>query len=92
MVQNLYTKSGLTNSFIGSMLKYTNGVGHLIMSIVGIAAGLILILIPMGVDTSLRGIGVSIIITVMNAWFIPGAAKQVVQAIDETKQQQDNKS
>ena len=63
-----------------NMLKYTNGVGHLIMSILIFSGGLVCILWP-GADASLKGIGVGMLITVQSAWFVPGAAKQVAQEV-----------
>jgi hypothetical protein len=58
------------------MLTYTNGVGHLIMSIFMTLIGLALILYP-GMSTATQGVGIGLIMAVQAAWFVPGAAKQV---------------
>lgn len=60
-----------------NVLNYSNGWGHLVMSIVFTLAALFLIVFP-GLDATTRGVGVSILLTVVGAWFIPGAARQVV--------------
>lgn len=60
-------------------MKYTNGVGHLIMSIVMTCAGLALILLT--TDATMRGVGVTLILTVQAAWFVSGGAKQVAAEV-----------
>lgn len=60
-----------------NILTYTNGVGHLIMSILLILVGVLLIIYP-GLSSDAHGIGIGLIMTVTSAWFIPGAAKQVI--------------
>ena len=62
-----------------NILKYTNGVGHLIMSLATLGAGLALVLVS--TDSTLRGLGVALILTVQGAWFIPGSAKQVATEV-----------
>lgn len=62
-------------------LKYTNGVGHLIMSVVGMIGGLLLILLTQ--DPTARGIGITLVLTVQAAWFIPGSAKQVAYEVQK---------
>lgn len=61
-----------------SILKYSNGWGHLIMSLATLGVGVYLIVA--GYST----IGVSLIATVSAAWFIPGAAKQVASSVQDT--------
>lgn len=65
-----------------NLMDYTNGTGHLILSIVLILVGTAFVLVPY-LDQSTRGIGVSIIITVMGSWFIPQAAKQTVDQMNK---------
>jgi hypothetical protein len=62
-----------------NLLRYTNGTGHLIMSVVATIAGLIMILVPG--DPTVRGTGVSIILAVNAYWFVSGAAKQVATEV-----------
>lgn len=62
-----------------NLLNYTNGVGHLIMSVLFTMVGLALILLTS--DATLRGLGVTIILTVQAAWFIPGSAKQIATEV-----------
>jgi hypothetical protein len=52
------------------------------MSVIVAAIGLTLVLVP-SVDSTTRGVGISLILTVTSAWFIPSAAKQVVQQVAE---------
>ncbi len=59
------------------LLKYSNGYGHLIMSIATMAAGVFLIVFGQ------VALGASIIGLVTSAWFIPGAAKQVATSVQE---------
>lgn len=61
---------------------YTNGVGHLIMSIFFTLVGLFLIVYP-GLDAGIKGVGIGLIGTVSAAWFIPGAAKQVATNVEK---------
>ena len=58
------------------MLKYTNGVGHLVMSILMSLIGLALIMWP-GLGAAMQGVGIGLILAIHAAWFVPGAAKQV---------------
>jgi hypothetical protein len=58
-----------------ALFKYSNGWGHLIMSIFFGGAGLALILLE-PTNSTVQGIGVTLLLTVSGAWFIPGAAKQ----------------
>lgn len=68
-----------------NLLTYSNGYGHLIMSIFMTLVGLVLILVP-GVNNGAEGVGIGIILAVQAAWFVPGAAKQV--ASEMVKQMQ----
>jgi hypothetical protein len=62
-----------------NLLKYTNGVGHLIMSIISTATGLALILLSN--NPAIQGTGVTLILTVNGAWFISGSARQVATEV-----------
>lgn len=64
------------------MIRYSNGFGHLIMSIIIALCGLTLILWPT-TDAATKAIGISLLLTVSGAWFIPGAAKQVAYQIQK---------
>lgn len=55
-------------NFLG---KYSNSMGHLIMSIISITAGLILILVSN--DGTMRGVGVGLILTSTGYWFTSSA-------------------
>lgn len=59
------------------LLKYSNGWGHLIMSIVTMAVGVYLFI------TSDKAVGAGLIATVVAAWFVPGSAKQVSQQVSQ---------
>jgi hypothetical protein len=63
-----------------NLVRYTNGVGHLIMSIVCTISGIALILIP-NLDATTRGVGVTLIMTVQGYWFVSGSAKQVASEV-----------
>jgi hypothetical protein len=65
---------------MNNLLRYSNGVGHLIMSIFMTLIGLSLILIP-GINVAAQGVGIGIILAVQAAWFIPGAARQAVNEV-----------
>jgi len=56
-------------NFLG---KYSNSLGHLIMSVVLIVTGLVLILLT--TDATLHGIGVTLIMTPSGYWFVTSAA------------------
>ncbi len=58
-------------------LKYSNGWGHLIMSLACLGVGVYLLIL--GYAT----IGISLIATVSAAWFVPGAAKQVANGVSD---------
>jgi hypothetical protein len=64
---------------MNNLWKYSNGAGHLIMSIIATVAGLIMILVPG--DPTVRATGVSIVLSVNAYWFVSGAAKQVAQEV-----------
>lgn len=67
---------------MNGMLKYTNGWGHLIMSLATMFVGVFLYL------HGTTGLGTELIGAVVAAWFIPSAAKQVAhQVVDELQQQ-----
>lgn len=64
---------------MNSLLKYTNGTGHLVMSLACLVVGLCLVLFSP--DAGTKATGTTIILTVFGAWFIPGAAKQVAHEV-----------
>jgi hypothetical protein len=63
-----------------NLLQYTNGIGHLIMSIFLTIVGLVLVIYP-GLPATDSGVGIGIILAVQAAWIVPGAAKQVASEI-----------
>lgn len=63
------------------MLKYTNGWGHLIMSLATMFVGVLLYL------KGVTGLGTGLIAMVASAWFVPSAAKQVAHQVVEEMQQ-----
>ena len=63
-----------------NLLNYTNGVGHLIMSVLMTMVGVALIVIP-GLPAADAGVGIGLILSVQAAWFVPGAAKQVATEV-----------
>lgn len=54
------------------------------MSIFLLTAAMLLVLMP-GTGPDLHGIGISLVLTVSGAWFIPGAAKQVLSQLPQNK-------
>lgn len=60
------------------LLKYSNGWGHLIMSVLVLTAGIYLVV--SGQQTTL---GISMVSIVVSAWFIPNAAKQVATEVQQ---------
>lgn len=64
------------------MLKYTNGWGHLIMSLATLFVGMLLYL------HGVVGLGTGLIATVVSAWFVPSAAKQVAHQVVVELQEQ----
>lgn len=64
------------------ILKYSNGWGHLIMSVFFGLIGIVLVVYP-GLDPTTKGVGISLILTISGAWFIPSAAKQMASAIQQ---------
>lgn len=67
---------------MNNLLQYSNGVGHLVMSILLIFTGVFLVVFP-GLDATTKGVGISLILTVSGAWFIPGAARQVAEKVQK---------
>jgi len=59
-------------------LRYTNGTGHLILSIVLIGVGLTLCILGHIVE------GMAIIMLVGSAYYAPGAAKAAVHEVQKT--------
>jgi hypothetical protein len=66
-----------------NMFQYSNGWGHLIISIVLISIGALFVLLPQA-SSSIQGVGISLVLTVSGAWFIPGAAKQVLNQVQQS--------
>lgn len=64
-----------------NFLKYTNGRGHLVISVLLLLVGLALVLFSG--DAATKAIGITLILTVQGAWFIPGAAKQVAYEVSK---------
>jgi hypothetical protein len=62
-----------------NLMKYSNGMGHLLMSILTTITGLCLVLFAP--DAATHGIGVTLILTVQGYWFVSGSAKQVAHEI-----------
>lgn len=60
-----------------NLLKYSNGWGHLLMSIMLLATGIILILIR---DTATTAVGIGLITTVAGYWFVSSSANAQQQA------------
>lgn len=54
-----------------NLLQYSNGWGHLLMSIALLATGIILILMR---DSSTTAVGIGLITTVAGYWFISSSA------------------
>ncbi len=65
-----------------NILEYANGWGHLFMSIALLICAMMLILFP-GTTSDLHAIGITTLLTVTGAWFIPGAAKQAITQVKE---------
>ena len=58
------------------LLTYSNGWGHLIMSIITLAAGLYLL------SRNITALGSTLIGVVVSAWFVPNAARQVAEDVN----------
>jgi hypothetical protein len=69
-----------------NLLKYTNGTGHLIMSVLTTIAGLILVIFCKD-NATMQGVGVTLILGVNSAWFVSGSAKQVAAEVANLLQQ-----
>lgn len=65
-----------------NLLTYSNGWGHLVMSIILLIVGCLFVLFP-GTSQDIHAIGISLVLTVSGAWFIPGAAKQVINQVQK---------
>lgn len=59
-----------------NLLKYSNGWGHLIMSLALLATGIILILMH---DSTFSGIGIGLISSVAGYWFVSSSINQAVK-------------
>lgn len=60
--------------------EYSNGWGHLIMSVVLCTAGMVLILVPW-TDTTTKGIGTGIITMAAGQWLVTSAAKSTIAEV-----------
>lgn len=60
-----------------NILQYTNGIGHLVMSVLCVVASVIIIILA----PNYAEFAVALLSMVASAWFIPGAAKQVAQKV-----------
>lgn len=65
-----------------NMLNYTNGLGHLIVTLAFAAIGTALIIVPW-TDAATKGVGISLLSMVAAAWFVPGAARQVAYQVQK---------
>lgn len=63
-----------------NLMKYSNGLGHLIMSLACTVVGVALMLAP-GTDATTKGIGASLVMTVQGYWFVSGSAKQIATEV-----------
>jgi hypothetical protein len=61
---------------------YSNGWGHVVVTMFFGILGALLILFPTA-DATSHGIGITLITTASGAWFIPGAAKQVATEVQK---------
>lgn len=64
---------------MNNLLKYTNGRGHLAMSIVCMVAGVLIIIFA----AAYAGYAITLMSMVASAWFVPGAARQVAEHVKE---------
>lgn len=71
------------------LMKYSNGVGHLIMSILTTITGLLLIFF--GPDPATKGIGVAFLLTVQGYWYVSGSAKQIAHEITNNLKDKEEK-
>lgn len=62
-----------------NLLKYSNGWGHLIMSLASLAAGVFLTIYG---NSMYAASGIGLIGLVTSAWFVSGAAKQVATEVN----------
>jgi len=69
-----------------SLLQYSNGWGHLIMSIVLLTVGLILILAP--TDAATKAIGTGIITGVSSTWLITSTGNIIARQVQQNQQPQ----
>jgi hypothetical protein len=69
--------------FLGvkNILTYSNGWGHLVMSVAVLAAGMYLVVSQK--DATYIATGFTMMGTVVAAWFVPGAAKQVAHQFEQ---------
>lgn len=62
------------------LLQYSNGWGHLIMSVVLCAAGLAMILVPY-TDPSIKAAGCGILTSVGGYWMVTSSANAIIRAM-----------
>jgi hypothetical protein len=68
---------------VNNLLKYTNGTGHLIMSVLMVIAGLVLVALPW-LGAGMHALGIGMIVGVWGAWFGTSSAKSVIKAVAES--------
>lgn len=78
----------MDKNFLSSLLKYSNGWGHFLMSLVCIGSGLIMILAS--ADPSTHATGVGLILTVTGYWFVSSSANAAVKELKKGENGSDN--
>lgn len=68
-----------------NILKYSNGFGHLLMSIVCLACGVSLILFENN-NPTIQAIGIGLVTTVSGYWFVTSSANAIAQNILQNQQ------
>lgn len=68
-----------------NILKYSNGFGHLLMSIICLICGVALVLFENG-NATIQAIGIGLITTVSGYWFVTSSANAIAQNILQNQQ------
>ncbi len=63
-----------------NLWKYSNGTGHLIMSVVTVVTGVIMIMSCQN-NPSIQATGVMLILTVNSTWFVLASAKSIATEV-----------
>lgn len=66
-----------------NLLKYSNGWGHVIISVASLAVAVLLLLQR---DPTLNGVAIGIITTVQGYWFVTSTANTIRQAQQQQQQ------